>query len=129
MVRLTLNSSLIVKYKRVATESPPQHQLLKLRRRIEPQYVKRKLSSGVNVGENMALAPNEQSARGATAITKPVKCGDGGLYLVVEKSGANRWAFLYRRDGTLREMGLGGLKSFMQARAREFSGEPRVNLQ
>jgi integrase len=78
----------------------------------------------------MALALNKLSARGVTAITKPGRHGDGGgLYLVVDKSGAKRWVFLYRRDGTLREMGLGGLKSVTLARARELAGEARTNLQ
>lgn len=64
------------------------------------------------------------------SITKPGRHGDGGgLYLVVDKSGAKRWVFLFRRDGTLREMGLGGLKSVNLARARELAGEARANLQ
>ncbi len=78
----------------------------------------------------MALALNKLSARGVTTITKPGRHGDGGgLYLVVDKSGAKRWVFLYRREGTLREMGLGGLKSVSLARARELAAEARVNLQ
>lgn len=78
----------------------------------------------------MALALNKLSARGVTSITKPGRHGDGGgLYLVVDKSGAKRWVFLYRREGTLREMGLGGLKSVSLARARELAAEARVNLQ
>lgn len=78
----------------------------------------------------MALALNKLSARGVTAITKPGRHGDGGgLYLVVDKSGAKRWVFLYRREGILREMGLGGLKSVSLARARELAAEARVNLQ
>jgi Integrase len=78
----------------------------------------------------MALALNKLSARGVASITKPGRHGDGGgLYLVVDKSGAKRWVFLYRRDGTLREMGLGGLKSVTLARARELAGEARANLQ
>ncbi len=78
----------------------------------------------------MALALNKLNARGVTAITKPGRHGDGGgLYLVVDKSGAKRWVFLYRRDGTLREMGLGGLKAVTLARARELAGQARANLQ
>lgn len=49
----------------------------------------------------------------------------GGLYLVVDKSGAKRWAFLYRREKKLKEMGLGGLNSVSLARARELAGEAR----
>jgi integrase len=78
----------------------------------------------------LALALNKLNARGVTAITKPGRHGDGGgLYLVVDKSGAKRWVFLYRRDGTLREMGLGGLKAVSLARARELAGEARGKLQ
>ena len=78
----------------------------------------------------MALALNKLTARGVASITKPGRHGDGGgLYLVVDKSGAKRWVFLFRRDGTLREMGLGGLKSVTLARARELAGEARANLQ
>ncbi len=82
------------------------------------------------VGVKMALSLNKLTARGVTAITKPGRHGDGGgLYLVVDKSGAKRWVFLYRRDGMLREMGLGGLKSVPLARARELAGQARENLQ
>ncbi len=78
----------------------------------------------------MALSLNKLTARGVTAITKPGRHGDGGgLYLVVDKSGAKRWVFLYRRDGILREMGLGGLKSVPLARARELAGQARADLQ
>lgn len=78
----------------------------------------------------MALSLNKLTARGVTSITKPGRHGDGGgLYLVVDKSGAKRWVFLYRRDGTLREMGLGGLKSVPLARARELAGQAREKLQ
>jgi integrase len=78
----------------------------------------------------MALALNKLSARGVTTIAKPGRHSDGGgLYLVVDKSGAKRWVFLYRRDGVLREMGLGGLKAVSLARARELAGEARANLQ
>ncbi|TCR07355.1 site-specific integrase [Neorhizobium sp. JUb45] len=78
----------------------------------------------------MALALNKLSARGVASIVKPGRHGDGGgLYLVVDKSGAKRWVFLYRRDDKLREMGLGGLKSVTLARARELASEARTNLQ
>lgn len=78
----------------------------------------------------MALSLNKLTARGVTSITKPGRHGDGGgLYLVVDKSGAKRWVFLYRRDGILREMGLGGLKSVPLARARELAGQAREKLQ
>lgn len=78
----------------------------------------------------MALALNKLSARGVATISKAGRHGDGGgLYLVVDKSGAKRWVFLYRRGGILREMGLGGLKAVTLARAREVAAEARANLQ
>ena len=64
----------------------------------------------------------------------------GGLYLVVdkptpakadgtpEKPGARRWIFLYRWNGKLTEMGLGGLNSVTQAKAREKAGQNRAWL-
>jgi integrase len=52
---------------------------------------------------------------------KPGRYSDGeGLYLVVDATGGRRWAFLFRRAGKLKEMGLGGLK------AR--GGKPAVSL-
>lgn len=78
----------------------------------------------------MALALNKLSARAVTTITKAGRHGDGGgLYLVVDTSGAKRWAFLYRREGRLREMGLGGLNSVTLARARELATTARAQLQ
>lgn len=78
----------------------------------------------------MALSLNKLSARSVTAIEKPGRHGDGGgLWLVVDKRGAKRWVFLYRRDNKLREMGLGGIKAVTLARARELAAEARVNLQ
>jgi integrase len=54
---------------------------------------------------------------------KPGRHADGGgLYLVVDRPGgkdaAKRWVFLYRKDGRLREMGLGGLLNVPVAKAR-----------
>jgi integrase len=78
----------------------------------------------------MALALNKLTARGVAGVAKPGRHGDGGgLYLVVDKSGAKRWVFLYRREDRLREMGLGGLNAVTLARARELAAEARANLQ
>src|SRR5271168_1027201 len=54
---------------------------------------------------------------------KPGRHADGGgLYLVVDRPGgkeaAKRWVFLYRKDGRLREMGLGGLLNVPVGKAR-----------
>lgn len=60
---------------------------------------------------------------------KPGRHADGGgLYLVVEKSGAKRWSFLYRQNGRLREMGLGGLVNVSLADARAKAAEARRSL-
>lgn len=88
----------------------------------------------------MARQINKLSARSVTTIAKPGRHSDGGgLYLVVdrptvdrngsEKPGSKRWVFLYRRDGSLKEMGLGGLIAVPLAKARELAAEARANLQ
>lgn len=81
------------------------------------------------MGRRMARQVNRLSARAVATATKPGRHADGGgLYLVVDPSGAKRWAFLFRRDGKLREMGLGGLTSVPLARARELAGECRAEV-
>lgn len=52
---------------------------------------------------------------------KPGHHGDGGgLYLAVNKSGTGRsWVFRSRRDGKLREIGLGSLEAVSLERARQ----------
>jgi integrase len=73
---------------------------------------------------------NRLSARGIAALAKPGRHADGGgLYLAVDKSGAKRWVFLFRRDGRLREMGLGGLTSVPLVKARELGAAARAVLQ
>ena len=52
----------------------------------------------------------------------------GGLYLVVDHTGAKRWSFLFRWQGKHKEMGLGGLKSVSLARARKLAGEARAKV-
>ena len=67
----------------------------------------------------MARAVKRLTARAVVTINKPGRHADGdGLYLVVDPSGARRWLFMFRRDGKLREMGLGGVSgvSLMEAR-------------
>ncbi len=66
------------------------------------------------------------TARKVATIAGPGRHADGnGLYLVVEKSGAKRWAFLFRREGKLKEMGLGGVTSVSLAEARIKADEAR----
>src|SRR3954451_1174481 len=61
----------------------------------------------------MARAAKRLSARAVEMIAKPGYHADrDGLYLVVDKSGARRWALIFHSQGKRREMGLGrmGLK-------------------
>lgn len=76
----------------------------------------------------MAIALNRLNARQVQTIKEPGRHADGGgLYLVVDKSGARRWVFLFRwkatptepGTGKLREMGLGSAISVSLAAARE----------
>ena len=74
----------------------------------------------------MTRATRRLSARKVETIRKPGYHADGeGLYLVVDKSGARRWAFIYHTHGKRREMGLGrmGLKE-----ARETADEVRRQI-
>src|SRR3954471_4605683 len=74
----------------------------------------------------MARAAKRLSARSVETLTKSGYHADGdGLYLVVDKSGARRWAFIYHAQGKRREMGLGrmGLKE-----AREKADDVRRQI-
>jgi hypothetical protein len=56
----------------------------------------------------VARAARRLSARKVETVTKPGYHADGdGLYLVVDSSGARRWALIYHSGGKRREMGLG----------------------
>jgi integrase len=77
----------------------------------------------------MARQTQRLSARGVAGLSLPGRHADGnGLYLVVDKAGAKRWVFLFRFEGRLREMGLGGLSSVPLSRARELATEARTVL-
>lgn len=70
---------------------------------------------------------NRLSARKVETIEKSGRHADGGgLYLVVDKSGARRWVFLFRQAGRLREMGLGSCRGVSLARARELAAKARA---
>lgn len=59
-------------------------------------------------------------------ITKPGRHADGGgLYLVVDKGGAKRWAMLITVSGRRREYGLGSILSVDVVRARELAKQTR----
>ena len=77
----------------------------------------------------MGQAINRLTARTVQSLKKPGRHADGaGLYLVVDKSGAKRWAFLFRRAGKLREMGLGSANSVSLARARQLAQDARSQI-
>lgn len=72
------------------------------------------------------------TARTVAAATKPGRHADGdGLYLVVDRSGAKRWLFMFRwgstpgKPGKLKEMGLGSASSVSLLEAREKAAEAR----
>lgn len=72
---------------------------------------------------------NRLSARTVLSISTPGRHADGnGLYLVVDRGGAKRWVFLFRKAGKLREMGLGGVAVVPLARARELAIQSRQQL-
>lgn len=74
----------------------------------------------------MALATKRLTARAVATISKPGRHADGdGLYLIVDPSGARRWLFLFRWQGKLKEMGLGGISAVSLAEAREKAADAR----
>lgn len=77
-------------------------------------------------GAALARQLNKLNARKVSTLTKPGRHSDGGgLYLVVDPSGAKRWAFLFRWRGKLKEMGLGGTNSVALADARTAAAAAR----
>src|SRR6476659_7740250 len=77
----------------------------------------------------MARQLNRLTARSVATASKPGRHADGGgLYLVVDKSGAKRWVFLFRLGGPSREMGLGGLPRVNMDEARRLAEWCRATL-
>ncbi|HEX2429164.1 MAG TPA: integrase arm-type DNA-binding domain-containing protein [Aestuariivirgaceae bacterium] len=77
----------------------------------------------------MARQLNRLSARTVATAKKPGRHADGGgLYLVVDKSGAKRWVFLFRFGGPHKEMGLGGLTRVSLVEARRLAEWCRSTL-
>lgn len=74
----------------------------------------------------MARQTKRLNARGVATITRPGMHADGdGLYLVVDKSGAKRWAYIFQWEGKRNEMGLGPLSAVPLADARDAAQEAR----
>jgi len=76
----------------------------------------------------MSKSINILSARSAKTAGPGIHADGGNLYLVVEPSGAKRWAFIYQKDGKRREMGLGGFNSVSLAHARQAAVDARSSL-
>jgi integrase len=78
----------------------------------------------------MVRALNRLSARTVATLRLPGRHADGGgLYATLSSNGARRrWVFLFRWEGKLREMGLGGLDAVPLARARELAAICRLEL-
>jgi hypothetical protein len=72
--------------------------------------------------QNLLTARTVEAAKGTGRYS------DGnGLYLVVRPGGSKQWVFLYRRDGKLKEMGLGSpLKGVTLPMARDLRDEARA---
>lgn len=72
---------------------------------------------------------NKLNARSVATISKPGRHSDGGgLYLIVDPSGARRWLFMFRWQGKLKEMGLGGINAVSLAEARQKAADARKLL-
>ncbi|KQT08488.1 integrase [Methylobacterium sp. Leaf399] len=77
----------------------------------------------------MAREINRLSARKVQTLATPGRHADGGgLYLVVDPSGAKRWVMLYRLAGKRREMGLGPVLSVPLAQARDLAAAARGQI-
>jgi integrase len=72
------------------------------------------------------MAIEKLSALKVAKARRPGYYNDGGgLYLKVAAGGSKSWVFRFRVDGRLRQMGLGGLKTFGLREARERARECR----
>ena len=71
---------------------------------------------------------NLLTVRNIETAKEPGRYSDGnGLYLAVRPGGSKQWAFLYRREGKLKEMGLGSpAKGVTLAMARNLRDEARA---
>lgn len=69
------------------------------------------------------------SARTVATLTTPGRHNDGeGLYLTINAAGAKSWLFLFRWQGKLKEMGLGGLSTVSLADARDKAAAARKQV-
>ncbi|MCC5955832.1 MAG: integrase arm-type DNA-binding domain-containing protein [Natronohydrobacter sp.] len=52
----------------------------------------------------------------------------GGLYLLVKRTGAKSWVFMWKQQGKRREMGLGAFPAIKLAKARTLAAEHRATV-
>ena len=72
---------------------------------------------------------NRLNARKVETLRKIGRHADGGgLYLSIANDGGRKWVFLYRRNGRLREMGLGSARAVPLGIAREKAAAARLLL-
>jgi len=78
----------------------------------------------------MARETKRLTARTVATLTEPGRYADGdGLYLLIGKGGAKRWAFHFRMGRSHRlEMGLGNLAAVSLAEAREKAADARKQV-
>ena len=77
----------------------------------------------------MARLLNRLSARHVETLKEPGLYADGGnLYLRIDKAGAKRWTFIYRWRGKRKEMGLGPVRTFRLADARQAAESARKQV-
>lgn len=78
----------------------------------------------------MARAYKKLTERFITTVKEPGRYADGaGLYLIVDKSLAKRWALLMTVRGRRRELGLGGFRSLSLPEARQKAEEARKAIE
>lgn len=67
----------------------------------------------------MATSLNRLTPKKVASISEPGRyAGGGNLYLLVSKTGAKSWVFMYRLNGKQRELGLGSTRAVQVAAAR-----------
>lgn len=69
------------------------------------------------------------SARSVATLSEPGRHNDGdGLYLTISRGGTKSWLFMFRWEGKLKEMGLGGVSLVSLAEARDKAAEARKKV-
>ena len=67
--------------------------------------------------------------RAVATLKEPGRHADGGgLYLIVDRGGSKRWLFMFRWQGKLKEMGLGGLTAVSLTKARAKAAAAREQV-